>query len=213
MGAKVRKPRGAKQIVIDPGGEILVNPGGVMIVAGEILVKDGGRITAEPGGSIADTLAELTPKKGATATLTTALGVAHAELVFTAKDRGPSGNSITIEYVDPVEANAAVSVNVVGTTIKVNLVPGGGGAITSTANDIIAAFADNSLVTVAKKAGNDGTGVVTAMQATALAGGQDSTPAKKGDLYFDATNIYIAIDDVAITDDGSKWRKVAHSAL
>lgn len=213
MGAKVRKPQGAKQLVVDPGGDILVKPGGVITVAGEILVKDGGRVGAEPGGSIADNLAELTPKKGAAATLTTALGVAHAELVFTAKDRGPGGNSITIEYVDPVDANAAVAVEIDGTAIKVLLVPGEGGAITTTANDIIAAFADNALVSVAKKAANDGTGVVTALAATALAGGQDATVAKKGDLYFDANNIYIAIDDIAATDDGAKWKKVALVAL
>ena len=213
MRAKVRKPQGAKKLVIDPGGEIMINPGGIMQVAGEIMVKNGGRIIAEPGGSIADNLAELTPKKGAAATLTTALGVAQAELVYTAKARGPGGNNITIEYVDPVEANAAVAVEVTGTAIKVLLVPGEAGAITTTANDIIAAFADNTLVSVAKKAGNDGSGVVTAMAATALAGGQDSTPAKKGDLYFDATNIYIATDDIAATDDGAKWKKVALVAL
>lgn len=213
MGAKVRKPQGAKKLVIDPGGEIMINPGGIMQVAGEIMVKNGGRIIAEPGGSIADNLVELTPKKGAAATLTTALGVAQAELVYTAKARGPGGNNITIEYVDPVEANAAVAVEVTGTAIKVLLVPGEAGAITTTANDIIAAFADNTLVSVAKKAGNDGSGVVTAMAATALAGGQDSTPAKKGDLYFDATNIYVAIDDIVATDDGAKWRKVGHGAI
>ena len=205
MRAKVRKPQGAREMVIDPGG--------LLTVFGDIVVKPGGRITAEPGGSIADTLAELTPKKGAAAALTTAIGVAHAELVFTAKERGPDGNDITIEYVDPVEANAAVAVEVTGNAIEVLLVPGEGGAITTTANDIIAAFADNILVSVAQTADNDGTGVVTAMEATALAGGQDSTPAKKGDMYFDATNIYIAIDDIIATDDGSKWRKIAHSAL
>lgn len=213
MGAKVRKPQGAKKLVIDPGGEIMINPGGIMQVTGEILVKNGGRIIAEPGGSIADNLAELTPKKGMAAALTTALGVADAELVFTANTRGKTGNNITIEYVDPAEANAAVSVEVAGNAIKVNLVPGDGGAITTTAAEILAAFADNPLVSVAKKDGNDGSGVVTAMIATALAGGQDATVAQKGDLHFDATNIYIATDDVAIDDDGSKWRKIAHSAL
>lgn len=205
MRAKVRKPQGAREMVIDPGG--------LLTVFGDIVVKPGGRISAEPGGSIADTLAELTPKKGAAAAMTTALGVAHAELVFTAKTRGPGGNNITIEYVDPEEANATVAVEVDGTAIKVLLVPGEGGAITTTANDIIAAFADNTLVSVVKKSANDGSGVVTAMAATALTGGQDSTPAKKGDLYFDATNVYIAIDDIVAADDGAKWRKITHSAL
>ena len=35
----------------------------IMQVAGEIMVKNGGRIIAEPGGSIADNLAELTPRR------------------------------------------------------------------------------------------------------------------------------------------------------
>ncbi len=209
MGAKVRKPQGAREMVIDPGG--------LLTVFGDIVVKPGGRITAEPGGSIADTLAELTPKKGIAAALTTAIGVANTELVYTAKTRGAAGNNITIEYVDPVDANAAVAVEVTGTAIKVLLAPGNGEAITTTAGDISAAIiADidaSALVTVADKAANDGTGVVTAMEATALTGGQDATVAKKGDIYFDATNVYIATDDVAITDDGSKWRKIAHSAL
>lgn len=196
------------------GGDKWVIEGDLLIEAGgEILVKNGGRISAEPGGVIADNLAELTPKKGLAAALTTAIGVAQAELVFTAKTRGEAGNDITIEYVDPEEANAAVAVDVMGTAIKVLLVPGESGAITTTANDIIAAFTDNPLVSVAKKADNDGTGVVTAMEATALAGGQDATEAKKGDICFDNTNIYIAIDDVITTDDGAKWRKIAHSAL
>ncbi len=209
--AKVRKPQGADRLIVDAGGEVIVEAGG------QILVKSGGIISAEPGGSIADNLAELTPKKGLAASLTTALGVADAELVYTAKTLGAAGDEITIEYEDPEEANAEIAVGVNGTAIKVVLVPGDGGAITTTASDISAAIAGSpaasALVGVANKAANDGSGVVTAMAATALAGGQDATPAKKGDVYFDATNIYIAIDDVAITDDGSKWRKIAHSAL
>ncbi len=235
--AKVRKPQGADRLIVDAGGEVIVEAGG------QILVKSGGIISAEPGGSIADNLAEqvtaieqlrvavlelrteiaelraaeLTPKKGLAASLTTALGVADAELVYTAKTLGAAGDEITIEYEDPEEANAEIAVGVNGTAIKVVLVPGDGGAITTTASDISAAIvgspAASALVGVANKAANDGSGVVTAMAATALAGGQDATPAKKGDVYFDATNIYIAIDDVAITDDGSKWRKIAHSAL
>ncbi len=133
--------------------------------------------------------------------------------MFTAKTRGVVGNDITIEYIDPEEENAEIAVEVTGTAIEVILVPGGGEAITTTANDIIAALADNELVSVAKKAGSDGTGVVTAMAATALSGGQDATVAKKGDICFDATSVYIAIDDVNITDDGAKWKKIAHAAL
>lgn len=215
--AKIRKPRGARELIVDQGGKLKVCGEVVVESGGEILVKNGGVIRAEPGGVIADNLGELTPKKGVAASLTTAIGVADAELVYTAKTRGAAGNNITVEYEDPEEANAAAAVEVVGTAIKVILAPGGGEAITTTADDISAAIAldaeASALVGVADKAGNDGSGVVTAMEATPLKGGVDATLARKGDMYFDATNIYIAIDDVNITDDGTGWRKIAHGAL
>lgn len=215
--AKIRKPRGARELIVDQDGKLQVSGEVVVESGGEILVKNGGVIRAEPGGVIANNLEESTPKKGAAASLTTAIGVADAELVYTAKTRGAAGNNITIEYEDPEEANAAVVIEVAGTAIKAVLAPGGGEAITTTAGDISAAIAideeASALVGVANKAGNDGSGVVTAMAATPLKGGVDATPARKGDICFDATNIYIATDDVDITDDGTGWRKIAHGAL
>lgn len=205
MATRIRKPQGARELIIDPGG--------VLTVYGDIIIEDGGRVMAKPGGSIADNLAELTPQKGQKASLTTALEVADAELVFTAKSIGGSGNEIKVEYLDPEEENAEVTVEVADNVISVKLVPGDGGAITTTANDIIAAFASNDLVTVTKKGGNAGTGIVTAMEALPLIGGKDTTPAKKGDLFFDGTNIYIAIADIKTTDTGADWHKVAHATI
>lgn len=112
------------------------------------------------------------------ATLTTALTGANNDLVFTAKVGGAGGNAITVAYVDPSGNNQALAVTVAELAISVSLATGAGGAITSTASQILAAInADATakmLVTASLAAGNDGSGVVIAMAATNLAGG-DST--------------------------------------
>lgn len=113
------------------------------------------------------------------AVLSTALAGANNDLDFTAVTAGADGNDITIAYIDPAANDAALSVSVSGTAITVNLATGGGGAITSTAAQVDAAIdalpAAAALVTPANKAANDGTGVATAMAATALTGGQSAT--------------------------------------
>ena len=45
-----------------------------------------------------------------------------------------------------------------------------------------------------------------------LTGGVNCTPAKKGEMRFDSTHIYIATATMDITST-SGWRKIAHSAL
>lgn len=121
------------------------------------------------------------------ASLTTELTGDNNDLVFTAQDayKGAVGNNIQVAYIDPGAADAALSVDVDGLgtadnpfVINVSLATDGTGTITSTAAQVqaaIEAHADASvLVSVANAAGNDGSGVVTAMAATALAGGTDS---------------------------------------
>lgn len=111
------------------------------------------------------------------ASLTTALGVANTELVWTAVVGGEAGNALTVEYIDPAGANAG-SIALVGNAVQVTLAHSGA-AITATANDIAALVAASpavsAVVSVANDAGNDGTGVVTAMSATPLTGGGDLT--------------------------------------
>lgn len=101
-------------------------------------------------------------------------------LTYTAVTAGPGGDAISIEYVDPAANDASLSVGVVGDAITVNLATGGGGAITSTAADVLAAIEASgpaaALVTVAidaadTGAGDDGSGVVTAMALANLASG------------------------------------------
>lgn len=98
-------------------------------------------------------------------------------LVFTAVTAGVAGNRINIEYVDPGADNSPLDVDVHedGRSIKVYLATDGDGRVTSTADLVKAAIAAHpiasGLVTVADAAANDGSGVVTAMDTTYLAGG------------------------------------------
>lgn len=118
---------------------------------------------------------ELTPPK---ATLTTALTGTNNDLVFTARKGGPGGNSIQIEYIDPGGASATLAVTVKGFLISVSL-GRAASAINSTAAQVLAEINKNSdafaLVTIANAASNDGSGLVTALSATALSGGLLST--------------------------------------
>ena len=113
------------------------------------------------------------------ATLSTALAGANNDLDYTAVTAGADGNDITIRYVDPAAISQALAVSVLGTAITVSLATDGAGVITSTAAQVDAAIdalpAAAALVTPANKAGNDGTGVVTAMTAAALTGGMTPT--------------------------------------
>lgn len=118
---------------------------------------------------------DITPPK---ATLTTSLTGTNNDLVFTAKRGGSWGNSIQVAYIDPGGTTATLSVVVSGFLITVNLARASS-AITTTANDILAAIARaadaSALVDVATASSNDGTGIVTALTATSLAGGSYGT--------------------------------------
>jgi hypothetical protein len=117
-------------------------------------------------GNVASTVA---------ATLSTALTGANNDLDFTSVLTGVLGNAITIRYLDPAANDAVESVSVAGTAITFNLATDGAGAITSTGDSLkatlLASAPASALVTAADKAANDGSGVVTALAATALTGG------------------------------------------
>lgn len=150
------------------------------------------------------------PDDNVQASLDTDLTGANNDLAYTAVAAGEDGNAVTIAYVDPGENNAVLEVLVSGTDIVVNLATDGDGLITTTADDIVTALeADtgaSALVTVANKAANDGTGVVTALEATLLADGADGTGrgvAGKGSQYADYTtpDLYLNIG----TKDAPVW--------
>lgn len=115
------------------------------------------------------------------ASLTTALTGSNNDLKYTSKASGSNysgGNSTRVRYV-VAGANTALSVSVSGQDITVNVATDGSSAATSTAAQVKTAIEASApaaaLVTVANATGNDGTGVVTALAFTSLAGGQDYT--------------------------------------
>lgn len=112
------------------------------------------------------------------ASLTTGLTGTNNDVVWTAKTIGSFGNVLRVSYIDPSGNNQALAVSVVGTEIRVSLATGAGGAITSTASQIIAAVAAHvsakTLIGGTLATSNNGTGIVTAMAATNLSGGTDA---------------------------------------
>lgn len=112
------------------------------------------------------------------ATLTTALTGTNNDLTYKARKQGTAGNSIRITYIvsgASTPLSVAVSTNDINVTVATN----GSSAATSTAAQIKAAIDANvsaaRLVEVTNATGNDGTGVVTAMAQTPLAGGTNFT--------------------------------------
>jgi len=120
---------------------------------------------------------------GHAASLTTALTGTNNDLVYDALGRGTGGNSVTVTYV-VAGASTALTVSVSGNAITVNVATDGASAATSTAAQVAAAVAASApataLVRVSNAAGNDGTGVVTAMSVTSLAGGSATVTGATG---------------------------------
>jgi len=92
-----------------------------------------------------------------------------------------------------------------------NLTGGAEPAITSIASAVDTAIEGcptaAALVTVENKAGNDGTGIVTAMAHTHLASGVNGTIGAKGDVKEDTSYFYVAI--AANTTADQNWRRVS----
>jgi hypothetical protein len=158
------------------------------------------------------------------ASLTTALVGADNDMTFTSKIGGAGANAITVALVDPSGNNQALAVTVAELAISVSLATGVAGAITSTAAQVVAAInADATakmLITAAVKTGDAGTGIVTALAATALAGGDASalTTPSVDCLGFDAVafNVHAGATAPAPTsivmeesDDDSAFTTVA----
>lgn len=126
--------------------------------------------------------------------LVTSLTGTNNDLNIIARD--PAVTDITVALIDPAANNAALSVEVTGHDIVVNLETGAGGAITSTAAQVAAALAASAaardLVVVSNASGNDGTGVVTALAETGLAGPGAVTIDVDVETMADTTNWYDA---------------------
>jgi hypothetical protein len=113
------------------------------------------------------------------ATLATGVVASNTALTWTAATAGAAGNSLSVALLDPSGNNALLAVTVSGgTAVRVSLATDGTGTITTTAAQVAAAVAAYSaaaaLMTAANTSGSDGSGVVTALAQTSLAGGRDA---------------------------------------
>lgn len=106
-------------------------------------------------------------------------------IVYTARQGGTGGNSITVTVVDPAGNNAALSVGVVGDAITVNLATDGASAPTSTGAQVLAALKASAAAMLLVEV--EGTGTMSTVQAAAasapLAGGTAATAPTVGKEY------------------------------
>jgi len=114
------------------------------------------------------------------ASLTTGTVGENNGIVWTAKETGTAGNSLSVEILNTGKEKS-LSVDVDGDKIVVTAATNGTGAgeITSKAEDVIAAINEHDtasqLVSVANKGTSTGAGVVKAVATTSLAGGTEPT--------------------------------------
>jgi len=101
---------------------------------------------------------------------------ANNTILYTAVTAGVAGNGITVRYVDPAAISQALSVSVSGRAITVNLATDGAGVITTTATLLIAAIVASGAASALVTASAVGTvtGLVPAVAALSLAGGEDA---------------------------------------
>lgn len=150
------------------------------------------------------------PVHAVAAALSTDLANAtNNDLTFTAKAAGALGNTIKIAYVISGSGSTA-TVSVSNNDITVTA---GSACTAATVKTAIEAHTQaNALVTVANKAANDGTGAISALAATELAGGSNATEAGAGDTRVDSGYLYVAYADVDASST-SGWKRIALSAL
>lgn len=155
------------------------------------------------------------------AALTTALTGSDNDLVFTAKAGGSWGNAIQVAYIDPGGVSADPSVVVEGFLITVNL-GRAASAINTTAARVQSLVESNvdasKLVSVANAGSNDGSGLVTAMTATALTGGTYSVLQPSlvngdatNDHYFTGNDGRVVVEAVS-SDAGAQTVTVLRAA-
>jgi hypothetical protein len=128
----------------------------------------------------------------------TILGTANSNVYWQA---AASNQHVTIEYVDPPGNNVALSVGVAGVAVTVTLATNGSSAVTSTADDVIAAVAGNgsaaALLSGSEYEG-DGTGVVAAMGPLLLAHGPLWSPKNNVNAGVNVTGPVSVENEVAL---------------
>lgn len=142
-----------------------------------VLVASGGVLQVYDGET-------LETVRGTAAKFTAAFDGEDNDLVFRAVEKGPGGNDISVEFLDPGGTTAALSVTVTGKKISVSLARASS-AISSTAAQVRDAIlnvpAAAALISVELGVAVDGGGRVAALAETHLSGG---TNAPEASLVF-----------------------------
>jgi hypothetical protein len=141
------------------------------------------------------------------AKLVTGVAESNNAILWTAKVPGTAGEGIKVQLLDPAQASQDLAVSVSGDTIVVSLETSAVPAITSTADEVIAAvnahLVANQLVTAANAGASTGAGIVAAVAATALDEGAD----------WNVTPSCILAEDVDVTDGDTAASAVDHARL
>lgn len=149
-----------------------------------------------------------TPVSGVKAAVTLDPTGSNNNVTYTAVGAGVRYNSLSVRYVISGSGSAVLSVGISNSLITVTA-----GSAT-TAQSVITAVNASTAVSayVVASASGTVTSAIAAVSATSLTGGIDCTPAKKGEMRFDSTYLYIATSELTISST-TGWRKIAHSAL
>ena len=155
---------------VDVGDDVTVNLRNYLdepvsiVFPGQALTPDSVGAPPNDGTGLVTALAA-TALSGGSVTTAAALATAFTgdgnDVTFTADAVGTAGNFITVAYANPGTPSALLDVTVTGTAITVSLATDAGSAISSTANDVVAAVnADGDaapLVNAALAGGEGGT--------------------------------------------------------
>jgi len=139
------------------------------------------------------------------AELTTALAGVDNDILLRARKGGTSGNNIGLTLIDPVGNNIPLSVAVVGgTEITVTLETDGSSAVVTTARQLADAINQTSAsyqlaYAVIPATGATGSGVVTALASTPLAGGSDTGVERFLGALSDETSVNVSSSAAPLT--------------
>jgi hypothetical protein len=138
------------------------------------------------------------------AELTTTLTGSNNDITLRARRGGVLGNSLTLTLIDPPGNNVPLSVVVLnGIDITVTLETDGSSAIVTTGRELADAInqtaASYQLVYAVMAAGNDGSGVVTALAETPLAGGSDTGVERFLGALSDETSVNVSSSAAPLT--------------
>jgi hypothetical protein len=156
-----------------------------------------------------------TPVNAVASSLTTALAGADNDMVFTAVTKGVSGDAISIAYLDPGTPSAALSVDVVGNAISVNLATDAGvqasvdigagahGTVTTTKDAIGSAYNSDTIEVVLGVTPSGNLSAAIASGDVTVTLGMDAGTAASGTLTVadNATNDVIDGETVTIGGD------------